>query len=113
MSEIVLGIDEAKQRLKESERDHWVSPPITLVGAGHAIHDSDVGVEMPDGKSRNKANLVRFDVAIHATESSEAGGALQIAVAKLGGAVTTEQASISRIKFDIPLIIAQRQFLTD
>ncbi len=69
LSEIIFGIDEAKKRLEPSERGHWVSAPIAAVGAGHAIHDTDVAVWMPDGKSFNKANLVRFDVAVQATES--------------------------------------------
>ncbi len=68
LSEIIFGIDEAKKRLKPTSRDHWASAPIAVVGAGQAIHDTDVAVWMPDGQSLNKANLVRFDVAVQATE---------------------------------------------
>ena len=71
LSEIIFGIDEAKKRLEQSDRSHWVSAPIAAVGAGQAIHDTDVAVWMPDGESVNKANLVRFDVAVHATESKK------------------------------------------
>ncbi len=68
LSEIIFGIDEAKKRLEETGRGHWVSAPIAVVGAGRAIHDTDVAVWMPDGQSLNKANLVQFDVAVQATE---------------------------------------------
>ncbi len=44
LSEIIFGIDEAKKRLKSTDRDHWASAPIAAVGAGHAIHDTDVAV---------------------------------------------------------------------
>ncbi len=106
LSEIIFGIDEAKKRLEQSGRSHWVSAPIAAVGAGHAIHDSDVAVWMPDGKSFNKANLVRFDVAVHATKSTKAGGGVKVTVVQLGGGLSKEQAAISRIQFDIPLVIA-------
>ncbi len=72
LSEIIFGIDEAKKRLEETGRDHWVSAPIAAVGKGQAIHDTDVAVWMPDGKSINKANFVRFDVAVHAKQQSAA-----------------------------------------
>ena len=107
LSEIILGIDEAKKRLEPSGRPHWVSAPIAAVGKGQAIHDTDVAVWMPDGQSVNKANLVRFDVAVHATESSKGGGGIQVAVAQFGGELSKEQAAVSRIQFDIPLIIAE------
>ena len=107
LSEIIFGIDEAKKRLEQSGRSHWVSAPIAAVGAGQAIHDSDVAVYMPDGMSLNKANLVRFDVAVHATESSKGGGGVKVAIVQLEGGLSREQAAISRIKFDIPLIIAE------
>ena len=44
LSEIILGIDEAKKRLEDSDRAHWVSAPIAAIGAGQAIHDTDVAV---------------------------------------------------------------------
>ena len=106
LSEIILGIDEAKKRLKPSDRSHWVSAPIAAVGKGEAIHDTDVAVWLPDGQV-NKANLVRFDVAVHATESSKGGGGIGVAVVQVGGERSKEQAAVSRIQFDIPLIIAE------
>ena len=66
----MFGIDEAKKRLEPTGRDHWVSAPIAVVGAGHEIHDTDVAVWMPAG-SVNKANFVRFDVAVQATKSKK------------------------------------------
>ncbi len=99
--------------MEKTDRAHWVSAPIAAVGAGHAIHDTDVAVWMPDGKSVNKANLVRFDVAVHATELKKGGGGVGVAVVqvghvKVGGELSKEQAAVSRIRFDIPLIIAER-----
>lgn len=61
----------------------------------------------PDWKSLNKANLVRFDVAVHATKSGTKGGGIQVAGVQLGGKTSKEQAAVSRIQFDIPLIIAE------
>ncbi len=110
LSEIIFGIDEAKKRLEQSDRSHWVSAPIAAVGAGQAIHDTDVAVWMPDGESVNKANLVRFDVAVHATESKKGGGGVKVAIVQLGGGLSKEQAAISRIQFDIPLILAEHPF---
>jgi hypothetical protein len=110
LSEIIFGIDEAKKRLEPTGRDHWISAPIAAVGAGQAIHDTDVAVWMPDGTSVNKANLVRFDVAVHATESKKGGGGVEVAVVNVGGELSKEEAAVSRIQFDIPLIIAEHPF---
>ena len=107
LSEIILGIDEAKKRLEPSDRAHWVSAPIAAVGKGQVIHDTDDAVWMPDGQSVNKANLVRFDVAVHATASSKGEGGIRVAVAQFGGELSKEQTAVSRIQFDIPLIIAE------
>ena len=82
------------------------------MGKGEAIHDSDVSVWLPGGKTKSKANLVRFDVAVHAGKAKKGGGGISVAVAGLGGAQidgdkSSEQSSVSRIQFDIPLIIAE------
>jgi len=110
LSSIIFGIDEAKKRLESSSRDHWVSAPIAAVGAGHAIHDTDVVVWLPDGENVNKANLVRFDVAVRATESKKGGGGVKVAVVDVGGELSKEDAAVSRIQFDIPLILAEHPF---
>ena len=110
LSEIIFGIDEAKERLKPTSRDHWISAPIAAVGEGQKIHDTDVAVWMPDGRSVNKANLVRFDVAVHATESKKGGGGVAVSVVNVGGELSKEEAAVSRIQFDIPLIIAESPF---
>lgn len=110
LSSIIFSIDEAKKRLEPSGRAHWVSAPIAAVGHGHAIHDTDVAVWMPDGKTVNKANLVRFDVAVRATESKKGEGGVKVAVVDVGGKLSKEDAAVSRIQFDIPLIIAERPF---
>ena len=75
-----------------------------------AVTLKDVAVWMPDGETVNKANLVRFDVAVHATEARQGEGRLKIAVAQLDGGMSKEQTAISRIQFDIPLIIAEHPF---
>ena len=107
LSQIVLGIDDAKKKLEPSGRSHWAGPPISTVGKGGPIHDTDVAVWLPGGEATNKANLVRFDVAVHAAEAKEGGGGVKVAVAHLGGKLSAEQSSVSRIQFDIPLIIAE------
>ena len=109
MSQIVLGIDDAKEKLG-SERSHWVSPPIYIIGKGEAIHDTDVAVWLTED-AITKANLVRFDVAVHASKTVEAKGGVEVTFltvvdAELGAKGRSEDLSISRIKFDIPLIIA-------
>ena len=92
--------------MEPTGRDHWVSAPIAVVGAGHEIHDTDVAVWMPDG-SVNKVNFVRFDVAVQATKSKKGGGVVGVAMAQIGGELSKEQEVVSRIRFDIPLIIAE------
>ncbi len=111
MSQIVLGIDDAKEKLEGSERSTWISPPIRTIGKGGAIHDTDVAVWLTEDVV-TKANMVRFDVAVHASKVVEGKAGLEVAVfsmgeAGIGGKGRSEDLSVSRIKFDIPLIIAE------
>ena len=107
---IVGGIDKAKTKLAESGRADWVSPPISLVGQGGEIHNADVEVHREGGYS-SKAHIVRFDVALHATESGGVDGGLKVAIAGVmsvggKGEVSSEEKSISRVQFAIPLVLA-------
>lgn len=108
---IVDGINKAKERLKADGRDDWVSPAIMVVGQGGEIHDSDVRVFRRGGYT-SKANVVRFDVAVHAGETEEGGGHVGLKVASIvdvggGKQTTSEDRRISRIQFEIPLVVAE------
>ncbi len=108
---IVKGIDSAKAKLAETGRDDWISPPIERVGEAHDLHDTDVSVYRAGGYT-SKANVVRFDVALHATDAEETGGRVGVSAATMltvsgGKKMTSEETSISRVKFEIPLVIAE------
>ena len=111
LTQIVEGIDKAKTNLKESGREDWVSPPIASIGQGDQIHDTNLRVHYGGGTV--DANLVRFDVAVHAGETAEAGGKAGVKAfvvsADLGGKTQAEEKSISHIQFEIPLIIARHE----
>ena len=102
---IIGGIDMAKAKMKDSGRDEWVSPPISTVGKGGEIHDADVRVYRRGGYT-SKAHLVRFDVALHASETGEAEGGVKVVVASVSGKTMMEEKSVSRVRFDIPLVVA-------
>ena len=106
LTQIVQGIDQAKAKM--GDRADWVSPPIHSVGQGTAIHDANLRVHYRDGTA--EADLVRFDVAVHAASSGEGGGKaglkLSVVSAELGGKKQKENKSISRIQFEVPLIIS-------
>ena len=111
LSQIVLGIDDAKEKMAESARSNWISPPIQQIGLGQEIHDTDLAVWLTEDVV-TKANMVRFDVAVHASKTVEAKGVVEVTLltvvdAELGAKGRSEDLSISRIKFDIPLIIAE------
>lgn len=106
LTQIVRGIDKAKEGL--GDREDWVSPPISALGKGTAIHDTDLRVHYRGGHA--KANLVRFDVALHAAMSDEGGGKggvrLAVVSADFGTGTKTEEKAISRVQFEIPLVVA-------
>jgi hypothetical protein len=116
LTQILLGIDEAKDVIAKHDRDRrMVSPQIYRVGAGQTVHDTDVMVYW-DPKTMVKAHLVQFDVAVHAstTDDSQAEGGLGIQVAtmfsaKAAGKVqqTSQEGNISRIQFAIPIIMSE------
>ncbi len=109
LSQILVGIEDARGAVQEKGiKGHRISPAISHVGMGQEIHDADVAVFLQDGEIC-KAHLVQFDVAVHATEA--VGGKAGIQVSALGvrggvgGDLSAEEKTISRIKFDIPIIL--------
>ena len=109
LSQIILGIDQAKEKLQDSGKSDWVSPPIVTIGEGQVIHDHDARVQLP-GRRYTKATVVHFDIAVSASEGSEGGAGAGLKVvgveARVGGSVTAEAGSVSRIKFTVPLVLA-------
>ena len=110
LSQILLGIESAKEKVGES-RANWIAAPIKFVGKGDKVHDTDVNVWIADNKVA-KANLVRFDVAIHASERADGKAGIRVAGffgigAGVEGSASIEDKAISRMQFEIPLVLSE------
>ncbi len=112
LSQIPLGIESAKEKVGES-RANWIAAPIKFVGKGDKVHDTDVSVWIADNKVA-KANLVRFDVAIHASERADGKAGIRVAGffgigigAGVEGSASIEDKAISRMQFEIPLVLSE------
>ena len=110
LSQILLGIESANEKVGES-RANWIAAPIKFVGKGDKVHDTDVSVWIADNKVA-KANLVRFDVAIHASERADGKAGIHVAGffgigAGVEGSASIEDKAISRMQFEIPLVLSE------
>ena len=113
---IVNAVEEAQKDVG-AEKAALIAPQVIFIGQGSNIHESDVKVIYPgeehDDPVAVKANLVRFDLAVHAGDTVEVA-AEAMASANLGlfakikasvaGKGITEDKRISRIQFEIPVI---------
>ncbi|MBO7468503.1 MAG: hypothetical protein J6T81_00070 [Bacteroidales bacterium] len=96
--QIVHGVEEANNELSEKHA-HVTS---------HAMKNSAGGVLLDDRYTN--AIEVEFDVAVTATETdgTKGGGGIRVAQILFGGieaSNSTENQSISRVKFSIPLVL--------
>ena len=96
--QIVEGISNANEKLK---------------GSGAIVSSKHV-MPVRDGSTRNEktgdlVNLIDFDVAVTVNEkdTADGGAGIEIAGIQIGGRLqnATENQSVSRIKFSIPLTI--------
>ena len=109
LSQILLGVDDAKKKLEDTNREDWVSPPIVSIGRGEESLNQTVRALLPNGNSGD-AHLVWFDIAVSAAEGTEKGARLKVLSsllgAEAGGKKTSDFGSVSRIRFSIPLFLA-------
>lgn len=96
--QIVQGVEEANAELAEKHA-HVTS---------HAVKNSSGGILIEENFTN--AVEVEFDVAVTATETNDAkgGGGIKVAQIIHGGIETsksTENQSISRVRFSLPLVL--------
>jgi hypothetical protein len=109
LRQIIAGVKKAQEATRlpgkhPSEAD-VVNPPV-MYGADPA----------PKGKyfatvGRNLVHFVDFDVAVTTDSTSEAKGGLSLRVAGIGigggGGVSDRDSIVSRIKFQVPIVLPQ------
>ena len=109
LRQIIAGVKKAQQATRlpgkhPSEAD--VVNPAVMYGADSA----------PKGKyfatvGRNLVNFVDFDVAVTTDSTSEATAGLSLKVAGIGigggGGVSDRDSVVSRIKFQVPIVLPQ------
>ena len=108
--QICEGIDEANRRLKDKGSNAIVNPDRVQPLENNL---QCYGVWKPDKTIYPMVHLVRFDVAVHATEGKETKGGIGIVVASIGlgsqGRSEKKSESESRIKFDVPILLPQKK----
>jgi hypothetical protein len=104
--DIATGIQEANDEAISMKIDLKANPkPIYFRGPGNVEY-------MPDSGSRDdtkQVEMIKFDVAVTSTGtvSGEAGAGINVAGFKVGGSgeVKNENENISRIKFEVPVLL--------
>lgn len=104
LQQIIAGIHSAQEKIKQGQSGAKVNPRGTT-----AVATDSQGRKQPcDIDTKLPIHQVEFDIAVTASESTEgkAGGGLLIAGLGIGGqkTATTENLSVSRIKFTVPVV---------
>ncbi len=98
LMQIAEGIEDAQKRLKDKGSEAIINTNMTETDVGHLV----------TGGRRRPVELIEFDVAILASEGTEAKGGIGLTVASLlnleaGGKSSHSTGSESRIKFKVPM----------
>lgn len=99
LQQIMNGVQDAQDNVAS---DGEINPSVYMQrrtgGSGHGIVESDSG---------KWVHMVHFDVAVTVAESAgvTGGAGLMVGLVGLGsrGETATEQSSVSRIKFEVPI----------
>jgi hypothetical protein len=96
LKQIAEGIKDAQ----DADTGAWIAPGVIFDKGALRAHDNS---------SETVAQFVSFDVAVMATESDSMKGGIAIKVLELVSAGTkaaseTQNSSVSRIKFEIPIV---------
>lgn len=111
LTEVVLGVESAREKLAALSSCAVVAPAVVSSNGGTNYIKCYTGsYTKKDERLIEWAQVVEFDVAVHATENKVGSGGVQVAAlnlikANLGGKQKTEEGSVSRIKFNVPLIL--------
>jgi hypothetical protein len=99
LKDVVLGIQDA-------QREQGIGGYIAPKGIGGHEFPKDSGVT---SQSRIVSTVMRFDVAVTAERGKKGGGSagVRIAVveAKLGGEAQSQDTTVSRIQFAVPILM--------
>ena|ERR1035441_1443860 len=94
LSQIVAGVEDARDKSKQ------VAPPVTTQGSAYVAY--------PGGVSFPGAFLVEFDVAVTISKKTDVdtkgGVAVHIFEAAAKRTSSAEHSTVSRIKFEVPVI---------
>jgi len=103
--QIIEGVKAAQERTKGT--GGYVNPPIASMSANEMMKQ---GLFVAAG---GYAQLMKFDVAINATEGTQTGGKVGVVVGVLslgaGGQSNAESVASSRVQFCIPLSLPVAQ----
>ena len=97
LKQIIEGVSEAQLGMKDR----------ALVNPGIMGEVAGTSIPLAKGFGKSSVQFIEFDVAVSATSTSEGGGSAGIAVlgfnVKGGGGGSTQEASLNRIKFSVPV----------
>ena len=113
LAQVVLGIEDAKRTVGPELADQ-ICPQIVSMGRTGAVGETTVRVRYRNGTC--DAEVMRFDVAVYAGETIEVATTETQSLwsafrARLGGNPPRREIPVTRIQFEIPVILSKPGFI--